>query len=461
MALIKNNIIPHKSVVLLITTLGSFLTPFMGSALNIALPVIGTEFQMTAIGISWIATAYMLAAAMFLVPFGQLADIYGRKKIYLVGIALYTVSSCLCTLANSGVTLIIFRILQGIGGAMVFATAVAILTSVYPVQERGKVLGINVAVVYFGLSVGPFLGGILTQHFGWRSIFLINVLLGIFILLITLWKLTGDWKETDERKFDIIGSIIYGIMLIAFMYGLTRLPSLSGGGFILIAGVGLLTFIVWEKKTASPLVELSILQNNRVFVFSNLAALINYSATAAVSFLLSLYLQYIKGLSPQYSGVVLIFQPMVQAIFSPVAGRISDSIEPRIVASFGMALSAIGLALLILINTTTPIWYSIFNLMLLGFGFALFSSPNTNAVMSSVEKRFYGVASATMATMRLLGMTISMGIITLIFSIYIGRAKLSPENYPLLLTSIRIAFIIFTILCGFGILASLTRGKIH
>jgi EmrB/QacA subfamily drug resistance transporter len=433
----------------------------MGSSIAIALPSIGGELAMDAILLGWVATAYLLAAAMFLVPLGRIADIYGRKRIFTYGMITYTAASLLSAISTSAAMLISFRVLQGIGGAMIFSTGVAILTSVFPPEERGRVLGINVAAVYAGLSLGPFVGGLLTQYLGWRSIFWANVPLGLLIIALIFWKLKGEWAEAKGEKFDIAGSIIYSLMLIAIMYGFTMLPELPGAGLILAGGLGIVAFVKWETKVKSPVLDVRLFRNNTVFALSNLAAFINYSATFAVSFLLSLYLQYIKGLTPQIAGLVLVAAPVVQAIFSPFAGRLSDKIEPRIVASLGMGLTVIGLIFFIFLGNTTSLWFIIAGLIILGFGFALFSSPNTNAVMSSVEKRFYGVASATLATMRQIGMMFSMGMVMLIFAIHLGRVHITPEYYAPFLSSLNTAFIIFTVLCFGGIFASLARGKVR
>ncbi|MGQ9625907.1 MAG: MFS transporter [Anaerolineae bacterium] len=447
-----------QTAALLIATLGSFLTPFMGSSINIALPSIGKEFSMDAILLNWVATSYILAAAMFLVPFGKLADINGRKKIFIYGMLTYTLASFLCVISTSAIFFICFRILQGIGGAMIFGTAVAILTSVFPAGERGKALGINVASTYFGLSLGPVLGGFMTQHLGWRSIFFVNVPLGLIVIALIFWKLKGEWAEAEGEKFDFIGSAIYSFSLVAIMYGFSLLPAMSGAWLILAGALGILSFIRWEIGAESPVLNVNLFKNNKVFTFSNLAALINYSATFAVGFLLSLYLQYIKVLSPRDAGLILVSQPIVMAVLSPFAGRLSDRIEPRVIASAGMALTVLGLSLLTLLNENTALEFIMASLILLGFGFALFSSPNTNAVMSSVEKRFYGVASATLGTMRLTGQMFSMGIAMLIFAIYIGKVQITPEYYPNFLTSVKTAFIIFAALCFGGIFASLARG---
>lgn len=450
-----------KRSALVVATLSAFVTPFMGSAVNIALPSIEKEFGIDAILLTWIATSYLLAAAVSLVPFGRLADIHGRKRVFAYGMVIFTLSSFLSAISISARMLIFFRILQGVGSSMVFATGIAILTSVFPPQERGKVLGINVAAVYIGLSLGPFLGGFLTQYFTWRSIFLVTVPLGLISIALVAWKLKGEWAEARGEKFDLLGSIIYSLAIVAIMYGISLLPGMRSLWLIVCGFLSIVVFVAWETKVENPVFDLDLFKTNRVFALSNLAALINYSATFAVAFLLSLYLQHIKGLSPQGAGIVLISQPVVQAVFSPFAGRLSDRVEPRIVASIGMSLTTLGLVLFIFLKEDSTLEFVVARLILLGFGFALFASPNTNAIMGSVEKRFYGLASGSVGTMRLLGMMMSMGIATVIFAIFIGRVQITTEYYPMFLKSMKAAFIVFSLLCSGGIFASLVRGRVR
>ncbi len=450
-----------KRLVLLVTMTASFLFPFMGSAVNIALPRIGKELSLDAVMLGWIVTAYLLSSAALLVPFGRIADIYGRKKIFTCGIVIFTLSSIFSGMANSATMLISCRVFQGIGGAMLAGTAIALLTTVFPANERGKVLGINVAATYIGLSLGPVLGGVLTQHFGWRSIFFLSALLGLAVIGVVLWKLKGEWTGAKGERFDLAGSVIYILGLVALVYGFTLLPAMSGVWLIVGGAIGLAAFVMWEMRTRSPVLDISLFRNSKTFTFSNLAALINYSATFAVSFLISLYLQYLKGFNPQSAGLILVAMPAIQAIFSPLAGRLSDKIEPRLIASAGMALTTVGLVIFIFLNKETPLELIIGNLILIGFGFALFVSPNTNAVMSSAPKTAYGVASATLATMRQVGMVLSMGVAMLMFTLYIGRVQITPEYYPLFQQSMKTAFIIFAVLCFSGIFASLARGKVR
>jgi EmrB/QacA subfamily drug resistance transporter len=450
-----------RGVVFLAATMASFLFPFMGSAINIALPSLGEELSLNAITLTWIATSYLLSSAAFLVPFGRIADVYGRKRIFVWGIVTFTVSSLLCGVAPSAAMLIAFRVLQGVGGAMLAATAVALLTTVYPANRRGRVLGINVAATYLGLSVGPALGGVLTQNVGWRSIFYLSALLGLGVIGVVVWKLKGEWHGAKGEKLDHVGSVIYLVGLVVLVYGVTVLPARTGAWLIAGGAAGLAAFIWWEMRTTSPVLDMSLFRKSKPFAFSNLAALINYSATYAVSFLLSLYLQYLKGFDPETAGLILVAMPAMQAIFSPLAGRLSDRVEPRLIASMGMTMTTAGLVIFIFVNGRTPLNFIIGNLVLIGFGFALFSSPNTNAVMSSAPRIAYGVASATLATMRQIGMLLSMAIVMLMFVLYIGSDEITPEYYPFFQESMRTSFIVFAGLCFAGVFASLARGKVR
>jgi len=450
-----------RRAALVVATLSSFMTPFMGSSVNVALPAIAEEFKMDAVLLSWIPTSYLLATAVSLVPFGRLADIHGRKRIYTCGIFLFTLFSFLCTVASSAASLIFFRILQGVGSAMIFATGIAILTSVFPPQQRGRVLGINVAAVYIGLSLGPFLGGFLTQHLSWRAVFLAHIPLGLIIIVLLLWKVKREWAEARGEPFDLLGSLIYAGAITGLVYGMSLVPRLMSLSLILLGFLSLLGFIAWETRTENPVFDLGLFKTNRVFAFSNLAALVNYSATFAITFLLSLYLQHIKGFSPQGAGLILVSQPLVMALLSPTAGRLSDRIEPRIVASLGMILTSLGLFFFVFLEQASSLEGIIARLVLLGFGFALFSSPNTNAIMGSVDRKFYGIASGSVSTMRVLGMMISMGIATVLFALLIGRVQITPEHHPALMHSIKMAFAVFGLLCFGGIFASMVRGKLR
>jgi EmrB/QacA subfamily drug resistance transporter len=443
---------------LLVATLANFLTPFMGSSVNIALPAIGAEFAADAIELSWIPTSFLLAAAMVAVPFGRIADIYGMKRIFRYGITLFTLASLLTALAPSAHWLIVFRVLQGIAGGMIFVTGLAIITSVFPPEERGKAIGINIATVYIALSLGPVLGGLMTQYLGWRSLFFAMIPLGLVVLAVTWWKLDKEWAASRGERFDLKGSLYYSLVLVMLMYGFSILPGLEGMVLVLFGIIGFMGFVRYELRVASPLLNVRLFKN-RTFAFSNLAALINYSANFTVGFLLSLYLQYIKGLDAESAGLILVAQPVVQAVFAPLAGRLSDRFQAQKLASLGMALCTLGLFIFTFLTARTGIAVIGGALVILGLGFAFFSPPNTSAIMGSVEKRFYGVASAMVSTMRLLGQMLSMGLALMVFALFIGNVQITPVQYPALLTSIHTVFIICTILCFVGIFVSLARGN--
>jgi EmrB/QacA subfamily drug resistance transporter len=450
-----------RRAALLVATMASFLGPFMGSSVNVALPSIGREFGMGALLMSWVNTAFLLSAATLTVPFGRLGDIYGRKKIYLAGILIFTVASVLIALSVSGMMVILCRVLQGFGASMIFATGMAILISVYPAQERGRVLGINVAAVYLGLSSGPFFGGIITQHLTWRFIFWLNLPLGLLLIAVIVFMLKGDWAEARGARFDLAGSGILGLALLSTMYGFSKLPAAYAFYLLGIGLAGIAVFVWYELRLQDPVVDIRLFRYNTVFAFSNLAALINYAATFAVTFLLSLYLQMVRGFSPQNAGMLLVIQPLVQAVLSPGAGRLSDRIEPRTVATTGMVMTLIGLVLLAFVTSAISIYYIAGCLVFLGLGFALFVSPNTNAIMSSVDREMYGVAGAMVGTMRQMGMMFSMGIVMMMLALHLDGADIEPEDTGEFVGSMRTSFGIFALMCVGGVFASLARGRVN
>ena len=451
----------NRRIVLAVVMLSSFQTPFMASAITVALPSISKEFSMSAVLLTWVATSYLLAAAVFLVPFGRFADIRGRRKIFLAGMWVFMVSTGMCALAPSSYLLIFFRVVQGVGSAMTFGTAIAILTSVYPPHLRGQALGMTTAMTYVGLSIGPFLGGLLTGLFSWRGIFVVIIPLVGAIILLSHRRLRGEWGEARGEEFDLPGSVVYAVSLTSVILGFSMLPHLIGL-IVTIAGTcGVVLFVLVELRQRSPVMDMSFWKENRPFAFSNLAALINYSATFAVSFLMSLYLQDVKQFSAERAGVILVSQPIVMAAFSPLAGKLSDRIEPQLIASAGMAITSVGLVILALMTEATGEVAIVATLAFIGFGFALFSSPNTNAVMSSVERRSYGVASASLGTMRLVGQVLSLGIATLFIALYLGDQAISHNLAPEFMQSYKLAFSVFAVLCFAGVFASLARGKVR
>jgi MFS family permease len=357
--------------------------------------------------------------------------------------------------------LIAMRALQGAGSAMMFATMNPILITSYPAQERGRVLGITVGAVYAGLSVGPFVGGLLTHLMDWRAIFLFNAVLILAAFFLALRHIEKDKPLSHGEPFDWTGSMLNGLFLGGLIFAMARVPHPDCIVLFIVGSASGVLFVLHQTRSAHPILRISLFRGNPVFFKSNLAAMINYSATFAIAFLLSLYFQYVCGFTPQHAGLVLLCQPVAQALLSPAMGRLSDRVEPWILSSLGMALITAVLFLFVFIGSATPLWLIVCGLFLLGIGFALFSSPNTNAVMSAVSHRDLGMASALLSNMRVLGQVLSMGIAMLVFSLVIGRVKIDSSSAAVFLSAMKICFGVFTLICAAGVYFSMSRGSVH
>lgn len=448
--------------ILVIVAATSFMGTFLISSVNIALPSIGSGLGIDAVSLSWVITSFLLSTAMFQLPAGSLGDRMGIRMFFKAGIVIFTLSSLLCTFSVSAGWLIGARFLQGIGAALGNATGSAILVMAFPPQYRGRVLGISVAGVYLGLAIGPFFGGILTQSLGWKSIFYLAVILGFAASLISFIFLGKDTKSpTEPKKTDFQGIAAFMIGLMTLVYGSSQIPQFHG--WILLASGLVILFFFWniESRAVQPIFNTRLFTENRLFAFSNLAALINYTATFAIVFILSLFLQRIQGLSPSEAGMILVSQPLVMAIFSPITGRLSDRIQARYLASLGMAICASGLLALSFLSPSTPVWLITSILIFVGLGFALFSSPNMNTIMGSVERTQYGLASGTSSTMRVLGQIVSMTIVTLFFTFYFGDKSVEHIEIDTFMKVVRGGFSVFAAINFAGIYFSYARGKSH
>ncbi len=446
---------------ILVVIITAFITTFTGSALNLSIPSIGSEFHTSATMVGWIVTGYILAAAVLSVPFGRLADLTGRKRILVTGILIFALCSGGAAFAQSMLMILILRVIQGLGAAMIFSTNTAVLISAFSPERRGKVLGYSIASTYIGLSAGPVVGGFLNHYLGWRSIFILTFVIGTIIFIIAAKKLPVDQVQKNGQGMDVLGNILYIFMITLIMFGLSSISTLNYAKYLIIAGAVLLVlFLFHELKTQYPIIEVRLFAHNIGYTFSNIAALMNYGATFALGYLLSIYLQVVMGFESQISGLILISQPLMMAVLSPYAGRLSDRISPFKLASFGMGLSALGLFSFIFISKSYPFPLIIINLIVVGIGFAFFSSPNTNAVMACVEKKDYGVASSILATMRSIGHSLSMAVVTFIVARQMGNVTLAEAEPKLIVETMHISFIIFTCVCGVGIFISLKRKQV-
>lgn len=464
--------VQNRRITIIVVVITAFITTFTGSALNLSIPDIGEEFSVSAGFVGWLITGYTLAVAAFSVPFGRLADITCRKTILVVGIGIFVACCIVSVFSVSMVMLMAVRILQGIGASMIFSTNTAVLISAFPGNMRGKVIGYSIASTYVGLSAGPVVGGFLNHALGWRAIFIVTGIIGLISFVAAFWKLPGDGKtpgntegkgqntsETGKsHAFDLGGNILYVVFIVLLMYGLSEIN--RGMISILCAVSGIIfgvLFIHHELKTETPVVNVRLFRENAGYAFSNLSALLNYGATFAISYLISIYLQVVMGYTSQAAGLIMISQPAIMAVLTPITGRVSDRFSPFKMSSAGMAFCAAGTFIFIFVGQNTSMFVIIAALAVTGFGFSLFSSPNTNAVMSCVEKADYGVASSILATMRSIGHTLSMVIVTVIVTANMSDIPLAEAQPTVLIKVIRLSFIIFTVICASGVFVSLKR----
>lgn len=446
-----------QTATLAATSVASFLVPFMMSAVGITLPAIQAELAATAVQLSWVAASYILALAAILLPVGRLADIVGRRRTFVWGTGAFMLFSLSASLAWSVESLIMLRVLQGVGAAMILSTAVAIVTEVYPPKERGRAMGILVACVYLGLSVGPLVGGMMTGLGGWRSVFFLCLPPGLVAWTLAC-RIKGEWCPAQGESFDVAGSVLYAVSVVCCVQGLTNLnrpavglPLLSA--FLVAGGV----FVFRSRRVKHPILELSLFTSNRVFALSSLATLVNYAGTFAVGFLLSLYLQVVKGFSPMQAGLVLVIQPVVQSLLSPAAGILSDRVSAAGLASLGMGLCALGLWGVRGVDAASGLWEIGALLALLGLGFALFASPNMSVIMGSVAPRHYSIASSLVATMRTFGMSLSMGLTAVVFGLLLQDRQVAIETVPDFLASMRLILAVCSVFCAAGVFCSLGR----
>ena len=452
----------YKYWVLFVVCLSAALGPFMGFSVNLALPHIAKDFELSAVMQNWIATSFLLASAIFQVPFGRLADIWGKRGVFIAGLTLFTLSSLGCCLPfNTGTTLVVFRILQGVSSAMIFSTNMAILTLVFPAKELGRAMGINAAVTYTALALGPLFGGVIIKYVGWQGVFMLITALALVACVGSFFVLKKRWAIAKGEPFDMQGSLLYGFALFGLIYGFSTMPAwwgyaLVGGGMALM-----LAFIWYERRKQFPVLDVSLFFKNRSFTYSAAASLLSYIASFPISIFMSIYLQTVKGLDADAAGLVLVAYPVIQVVLSPVAGWLSDRVQPRYLASLGLVVVAAALLLIAFITPESPTWYSFALLLLMGGGFAAFVAPNNKAIMSSVGRQHYSMASSIMGTTRIAGQAFSMGIATMVFALYLGKQQLTPETGTEFMQSMQLTFIILAVICTVGIFASMSRGHVR
>jgi MFS family permease len=421
---------------------------------GIALPVIGREFGASAVQLSLVQTAQVLAISLILLPMGRFADIHGRKRIFLSGTSFLCVSTLILGFARTIEVFIVLRFIQGIGVAMIFSTSIAILTAVFPPGQRGRAMGVIVAMVYLGMAAGPSISGFIIEYLGWRWVFFLLSGIMAAALILTVTKLKGE-------PFDWAGSAVFMLSLFLIIYGATELTEIRAARWIILAGLaGMALFFRMQWHSRYPILDIHLLTNNLTFTFSNLATFINYAATYSFIFFFCLYLQYVKGIPPKYAGLLLIIQPLVQAVLAPMVGRLSDSFPPSRIATMGMFFCTIGLFIAGTIDAGTSFTVLILVTIIQGISLGLFSTPNMTAIMECVEPRHYGTASSMVATMRTTGILASTTIIAMVFSFYMGHQPVTEANLEEFLNSQQTSFYLFSALSLVGTIFSMVKGRL-
>lgn len=470
----------NKWIILALAASASFMTTLDGSIVNIGLPNIARTFQVGLSGATeWIIIGYLVIIAATLLTFGRLADMLGRKRIFLAGLVVFVLGSVLCGLANSLLTLILARLFQGIGGALIFSVNVAMITSTFPSNERGLALGLNAVVVSLGVAAGPTIGGIITQYLTWRWIFYVNVPISIVVLLAG-WYFYREPRQPGKRleRFDPVGAILLGIGLAALTLGLSfgqewgwlSLETLSSLGIALFV---LALAIYVELHIEAPILNLRLI-SNRVFAFANISFMLCMMALFAPGFLLPFYFEQLRGFSTMQTGLLLTPLPLMLAVAAPLSGSLADRLGSRWLSPIGLAIACLGLFLLSQIDTQSSMWDIIWRLAVTGFGQGIFQSPNTRTMMGAAPLNAQGEASGLLATGRVIGQCMSVALTGTVFAALGGSlagtllsssqardlsASRLAELQQTFVNSFHAALLVCSLFAALGIFTALARGN--
>ncbi len=411
----------RKWWVMLVVGVGVFIGTLNSSIVNISLPSIASYFGIKLSSVAWVVMAYLLTASSLLLVFGKLSDIFGRKIIYTIGMLVFTFGTFLCSVSFGIDQLIVFRVMQAIGGSMIVSNSAALITSSFPQKERGKALGVLGTIVCFGLTCGPLLGGFILEHFSWRWIFYLNIPLGVLGFFLSLFILKKERIIFSGRRFDFKGALFFSsalvLLLLALNYGKDWgwvSPKIQWFfvGFLFFSTL----FILTESKNPEPIINLNLFKNN-IFCICNVCIFLAYLAHLSVVFLMPFYLTKVLEVSPSKMGLILITIPATLSIIAPFAGWASDKIGTKLLTSFGLVVAGFAIFSFIGLKTYSSYWDVVIRLIILGIGMGMFYSPNNSAIMGSVKKDSLSLAGGLLATMRNVGMVFGIAISSTIFTI--------------------------------------------
>ncbi len=450
----------RKWWVLIAVGIATFMSGLDVSVANIILPVVTRDLHSNVTVVEWVVTIYLLVVSGLLLTFGRVGDLHGYKNVFMFGFVFFVLGSTACGLAASAGTLIAARALQALGAAMLYSNSPAILTGNFPPEQRGQALGMQATMTYLGLTIGPSLGGWLTEQFSWHAVFFVNIPIG----LLAIWlgaRFIPPMKPADKStSFDVVGAVTFSLGLVALLLGLNQ-----GGewgwtspfvlGALVLAVLALATFVVVESRVPNPMLDLSLFRN-RLFTASAGTAVLNYVCIYSVLFLLPFYLIQGRGLDPASAGLVLTAQPLVMAVAAPVSGTLSDRIGSRLPGTAGMAILAIGLFLLSRLGIDSPISSVAIALAVVGLGTGIFVSPNNSALMGSAPRHRQGIAAGVLATARNVGMVLGVGLAGAIFTSVLAGAP-AGSNIELF-NAVDLGFVVSSGAAALGVITSAVRG---
>ncbi|HEX9117565.1 MAG TPA: MFS transporter [Anaerolineae bacterium] len=465
----------YKWIVLSVTTIGALMAAIDGTIVILGLPDMMEKLHADMIEMVWVIMGYILVSTVFLLTFGRVADMLGRVRMYNLGFVVFTIGSALCGFSTTATALILFRLIQGSGAAMMVVNSVALITEVFPPDQRGQALGINGITFAAGGVIGPVLGGLILSAANWRWIFFINVPVGIFGAIWGYVALKEQGTRKGGERFDPIGAVSFSLGLLALLgaltggisLGFTSTPILSLFGLFLIA---LAVFIGWEQRASNPVLDFSLFRS-RVYTFSVLAVMMQSLALFAVNFLITFYLQGVRGFDPLRAALMLIPLPVMTSIVAPLSGRLADRVGARLPATLGLAIQVVALFwLMTQLTATSSYGVLVVGLGLLGLGGGMFFSPNTSAAMNAAPPNRLGIASAALATLRQVGMVTSFALALAVaasslpqdvmMKLFVGTdVQLGSQLMQQFVVGMHSAFLLSTVLCVAAAGLSLVRGK--
>lgn len=448
--------IDRKWLVFIAIGTGSFMVALDGSVVNAILPVLRDTFSSNVATIEWVVTVYLLVLSGLLLSFGRLGDLRGHRSLYIWGFVLFVASSALCGVAWSAGILIFFRGLQAIGGALLASNSPAIVTGNFPAEQRGRAFGLVSMMTYLGLTVGPSLGGWLTHAFGWRTVFYINVPVGLLALTLSLVFIPKDSPSESKQRFDLPGAAVFLAALTLLLLGLNKGADLgwtSSSVLGLMAGalIFMAVFILIERRSPHPMLDLNLFRVP-LFSTSTLGAILNYICLFSITFLMPFYLIQGRGLNPAQAGLLLTVQPVMMAIAAPVSGAFSDRIGSRLPGMIGMGVLAVGLLLLSRLDAESGLWLAVLGLVVAGTGTGMFISPNTSALMGAAPRDRQGIASGVLATARNFGMVLGIGLAAAIFTTH-----LAMNTTEAFYNGIEQAFLVAAAIAALGVVVSAVK----